>query len=94
MLGEVEPSLLALGELAGGELYRMQLEDRLNEPRLTRWDARNGETQNISPWPMSSYGARPTSVTYHYGWITPIAVSRVPPHPLYQGAQVLFVALR
>ncbi len=58
--------------------------------RLTRWNARNGEVQNISPWPVSTYGARPTSVTYHYTWITPIAVSSVAPFPLYQGAQVLF----
>jgi photosystem II stability/assembly factor-like uncharacterized protein len=58
--------------------------------RLTRWNAKNGEVQNISPWPVSTYGARPTTVTYHYTWITPIAVSTVPPHPLYQGAQVLF----
>jgi photosystem II stability/assembly factor-like uncharacterized protein len=58
--------------------------------RLSRWDARNGEVQNISPWPVSSYGARPTSVLYHYGWITPIAVSRIPPYPLYQASQVLF----
>ena len=58
--------------------------------RLTRWNARNGETQNISPWPVSTYGARPTTVTYHYTWITPIAVSHIPPYPLYQGAQVLF----
>ncbi|MBV9925166.1 MAG: acyl-CoA dehydrogenase family protein [Acidobacteria bacterium] len=39
VLEEVEPELLDLGELAGGELYRMQLADRLNEPRLTQWDA-------------------------------------------------------
>jgi photosystem II stability/assembly factor-like uncharacterized protein len=58
--------------------------------RLSRWSAKNGEVQNISPWPVSSYGARPTTVKYHYSWITPIAVSGVPPHPLYQGAQVLF----
>ena len=58
--------------------------------RLSRWDARNGEVQNISAWPESSYGARPTTVPYHYTWITPIAVSSVPPYPLYQGAQVLF----
>jgi alkylation response protein AidB-like acyl-CoA dehydrogenase len=35
----VEPSLAAMGELAGGELYQMQLADRLNEPKLTQWDA-------------------------------------------------------
>jgi photosystem II stability/assembly factor-like uncharacterized protein len=58
--------------------------------RLTRWNARNGEVQNISPWPVSTYGARPTTVKYHYTWITPIAVSGVSPYPLYQGAQVLF----
>ena len=58
--------------------------------RLTRWNAHNGEVQNISPWPVNSYGARPTSVKYRYTWITPIAVSSVAPHPLYQGAQVLF----
>jgi len=39
VLRDVEPSLAELGELAGGELYRMQLEDRLNEPSLTQWDA-------------------------------------------------------
>jgi photosystem II stability/assembly factor-like uncharacterized protein len=61
--------------------------------KLTRWNARNGESQNISPWPVSTYGARPTSVKYHYTWITPIAVSAVAPHPLYQGAQVLFRSL-
>ena len=36
----VEESLRAMGELAGGELYRLSLEDRLNEPTLTHW----------SPW--------------------------------------------
>jgi photosystem II stability/assembly factor-like uncharacterized protein len=61
--------------------------------KLTRWNARNGESQNISPWPVSTYGARPTSVKYHYTWITPIAVSSVAPYPLYQGAQVLFRSL-
>ncbi|HEY4122361.1 MAG TPA: acyl-CoA dehydrogenase, partial [Byssovorax sp.] len=36
----IEPELREMGELAGGPLYRMQLEDRLNEPTLTTW----------SPW--------------------------------------------
>jgi photosystem II stability/assembly factor-like uncharacterized protein len=61
--------------------------------RLSRWDGKNGEVQNVSPWPLSSYGARPTTVKYHYGWFTPIAVSKVAPYPLYQGAQVLFRSL-
>jgi len=39
VLAEIEPSLQDLGALAGGDLYRLQLADRLNEPRLVRWDA-------------------------------------------------------
>lgn len=58
--------------------------------RLSRFDQRNGEVQNITPWPVSTYGQRLDTVKYRYSWITPIAVSRVPPYPLYQGAQVLF----
>jgi photosystem II stability/assembly factor-like uncharacterized protein len=58
--------------------------------RLSRWNARTGEVQNVSPWPISSYGQRPTDFKYRYTWITPIAVSPIAPFPLYQGAQVLF----
>jgi acyl-CoA dehydrogenase len=35
----IEPSLVELGRLAGGELYALQVADRLNEPTLTQWDA-------------------------------------------------------
>ncbi|MBP6015573.1 MAG: acyl-CoA dehydrogenase family protein [Candidatus Promineofilum sp.] len=38
VLAAVEPSLREMGELAGGELYELQLADRLNEPTLTQWD--------------------------------------------------------
>ncbi|MBL8267799.1 acyl-CoA dehydrogenase family protein [Steroidobacter sp.] len=47
MLAEIEPSLSALGELAGGELYRLQLADRLNEPKLTQWDAWGNRVDRI-----------------------------------------------
>ena len=39
VLAAVEPSLREMGELAGGELYQLQLADRLNMPVLTQWDA-------------------------------------------------------
>jgi acyl-CoA dehydrogenase len=39
VLREIKPTLVEMGELAGGELYQMQLADRLNEPKLTQWDA-------------------------------------------------------
>ncbi|HEV7507026.1 MAG TPA: hypothetical protein VGS07_19210 [Thermoanaerobaculia bacterium] len=58
--------------------------------RLSRWDAKTGQVQNVAPWPVSSYGARPTTVTYRTTWITPIAISLQPPHAIYLGAQVLF----
>lgn len=38
-LREIEPSLVEMGRLAGGDLYELQLADRLNEPTLTQWDA-------------------------------------------------------
>jgi photosystem II stability/assembly factor-like uncharacterized protein len=58
--------------------------------RLSKWDARNGQVQNVSPWPVSTYGERPTTVRYRYSWITPLAIAARPPHDIYQGAQVLF----
>src|SRR5215469_9167771 len=35
----VEPTLVEMGELAGGELARTFAEDRASEPRLVQWDA-------------------------------------------------------
>ena len=39
MLKAIAPELTELGRLAGGELCQLQLDDRLNEPSLTQWDA-------------------------------------------------------
>jgi acyl-CoA dehydrogenase len=39
VLTDIEESLSEMGRLAGGELYELQLADRLNEPTLTHWDA-------------------------------------------------------
>lgn len=52
MLAEIEPSLAGLGELAGGELYRLQLQDRLNEPTLTQWDAWGNRIDRIEVSPL------------------------------------------
>jgi acyl-CoA dehydrogenase len=52
VLRDVEPSLAELGEMAGGELYRMQLEDRLNEPRLIQWDAWGERVDRIEVSPL------------------------------------------
>jgi alkylation response protein AidB-like acyl-CoA dehydrogenase len=39
VLTDIQESLAEMGRLAGGELYELQLADRLNEPTLTQWDA-------------------------------------------------------
>ena len=49
---EVEERLRSLGELAGGELYQMQLADRLNEPRLEQWDAWGNRIDEIEVSPL------------------------------------------
>ena len=61
--------------------------------KISRWNATTGEVQNVSPWPVSTYGARGSDVKYRYTWFTPIAFSAQPPYALYSGAQVLFRSL-
>jgi acyl-CoA dehydrogenase len=52
VLREVEPSLSEMGRLAGGELYELQLADRLNEPTLTQWDAWGNRIDKIEVTPL------------------------------------------
>jgi alkylation response protein AidB-like acyl-CoA dehydrogenase len=52
ILTEIEPSLFEMGRLAGAELYQLQLADRLNEPRLTQWDAWGNRIDKIEVTPL------------------------------------------
>lgn len=52
VLREIEGSLKEMGRLAGGELYQMQLADRLNEPVLTHWDAWGNRIDQIELTPL------------------------------------------
>lgn len=52
MLQQIEAELSDLGALAGGELYRLQLQDRLNEPTLTQWDAWGNRVDQIEVSPL------------------------------------------
>ncbi len=52
VLKTVEPELSALGDLAGGELYRLQLADRLNEPRLIQYDAWGNRIDHVELTPL------------------------------------------
>jgi len=60
---------------------------------LSRANQVTRQVANISPWPVSSYGARLTDVRYRYTWITPLAFSPFPPYAMYLGSQVLFRSL-
>src|SRR5215213_10047546 len=57
-LSEIGPSLAEMGRLAGDELYRLQLADRLNEPRLTQWDAWGNRVDRIELTPLWREAAR------------------------------------
>ncbi len=61
--------------------------------RVSKWNAQTGQVQNVTPWPVSSYGARPGTARYRYSWITPLAIAARPPHAIYVGAQVVFRSL-
>lgn len=52
VLADIEPALREMGELAGGELYRMQQEDRLAEPVLTQWDPWGNRIDHIEVSPL------------------------------------------
>jgi len=52
LLRAIEPELHAMGELVGGELYRLQLADRLNEPVHTPWDAWGNRIDHIEVSPL------------------------------------------
>jgi alkylation response protein AidB-like acyl-CoA dehydrogenase len=52
VLGACEPELDRLGELGAGPLYRMQLDDRLTEPRLVQWDAWGNRVDRITSTPL------------------------------------------
>jgi len=52
MLAEIQPALMELGLLASGELYRLQLADRLNEPALTQWDPWGNRIDHVTVTPL------------------------------------------
>ena len=51
-LAAVEPALREMGALAGGELYDLQLADRLSEPELIQWDAWGERIDRIVVTPL------------------------------------------
>jgi hypothetical protein len=58
--------------------------------RLSRWNKATAQVQNVSPWPISTYGQRFKPGQARYSWITPLAISRRAPHAIYQATQILY----
>ena len=56
--GDVEPSLEAMGELAGGRLHELSVLHRNAEPKLTQWDAWGRRVDTIELTPLWQEAAR------------------------------------
>jgi alkylation response protein AidB-like acyl-CoA dehydrogenase len=52
VLRDLEPELDELGAVSGGDFYRLQLADRLNEPRLVQWDAWGNRVDAVEVTPL------------------------------------------
>lgn len=61
VLRRVEPELLELGELAGGDLWRQSVEQRNDEPKLVPWDAWGKRVDHIELSPLWKRAARLTA---------------------------------
>src|SRR2546426_8664838 len=54
-----------------------------------RFDRTTGQSQDISPWPISSFGLPMPQRKYRFTWTSPLVFDRLDSHLLYLGAQVL-----
>jgi photosystem II stability/assembly factor-like uncharacterized protein len=55
---------------------------------LARFDKRTGEAQNITPWPLRTFG-NPSIAKYRFPWTPPLVFSPMEPGTLYFGSQVM-----
>jgi alkylation response protein AidB-like acyl-CoA dehydrogenase len=65
-LREFETEIEKLGAETGGPLYRLQLDDRLHEPRLTQWDGWGERIDSIELTPLWREAER---LTLEYGLV-------------------------
>jgi len=63
---DFEPEIDELGATVGGPLYELQLADRLNEPRLTQWDAWGERIDALEVTPLWREAER---LTLEYGLV-------------------------
>ena len=77
--GTIAPDPLNPDIVYGGDLYG----------GVHRFDRTTGQSQDISPWPVSSFGLPMPQRKYRFTWTSPLVFDRLDPHVLYLGAQVL-----
>ena len=58
VMQDIDGSLIAMGDLAGGELYLLQLADLKHEPVLMQWDAWGNRVDRIEVSPLWSRAER------------------------------------
>ena len=54
-----------------------------------RFDRRTGQWQDVSPWPVSTFGVPMPQRKYRFTWTSPLVFDRVDRRALYLGAQML-----
>ena len=90
VMAACEPELERLGALGAGELYRMQREDRLQEPRLEQWDAWGKRIDRIVVTPLWQKAER---VAAEHGLVADAYEQRFGMHSrLVQAAKVYLFA--
>lgn len=57
---------------------------------FSRFNNTTRQVAEISPWPLTTYGARESTVKYRYTWITPLVFSHVGDHAMYVANQYLW----
>jgi len=78
--GYIAPDPLNPDIIYGGDTYG----------GVVRFDRTTGQAQDISPWPVSTFGQPMPRRKYRFTWTSPLVFDRLDRHTLYHGAQVLF----
>src|SRR5439155_1652757 len=71
--GYIAPDPLDSAIVYGGDTYG----------GVHRFDRRTGQSQDISPWPVSTFGVPMPQRKYRFTWTSPLVFDRVDRHALY-----------
>ena len=77
--GSIAPDPLDSDIVYGGDTYG----------GVHRFDRRTGQSQDISPWPVSTFGVPMPQRKYRFTWTSPLVFDRVDRSALYLGAQMV-----